>query len=199
MLRLLVERARALTHEPGLGYYFGLQLKLSSHGSVGFAAMTSATLRAALHIAERYVALRMPFLTLRLEIEGDTAALVMGDSFAERDARVFAIEALFTALVQMARSVLGRNLQGLFELASTSPHTSPASPTVAGARALRAAAQRAAVPARCSTSRLQMADEVAARQALAECERELSTLTRPALCSRACASSSARASGAFPR
>ena len=28
----------AITGEPGLGYYYGLQLKLSSHGAVGMAA-----------------------------------------------------------------------------------------------------------------------------------------------------------------
>src|SRR5262245_55858331 len=40
----LTRRALELTGEPGLGFYYGLQLKLSSHGSVGMLAMTSATL-----------------------------------------------------------------------------------------------------------------------------------------------------------
>ncbi|MET0341687.1 MAG: AraC family transcriptional regulator [Polyangiales bacterium] len=176
-LWLLVERALTLTREPGLGYYFGLQLKLSSHGTVGFAAMTSATLRAALMIAERYVALRMPFLTLRLEVDGDDAALVLGDTFVERNVRVFATEALFTALVQMARSLLGRPMQGMAELAYDEPayflgfaHLWPGP--------VRFGRPRSCLqfPASVLDEALQMADEVAARQALAECERELSTL-----------------------
>src|SRR5579863_6358073 len=41
----ILERARALTHEPGLGIYLGLQTYSSEHGFLGFAAMSSATLR----------------------------------------------------------------------------------------------------------------------------------------------------------
>ena len=41
----LVERARALTGEPGLGLYFGLRMQVASHGYLGFAAMTVAIVR----------------------------------------------------------------------------------------------------------------------------------------------------------
>ena len=176
-LRVLVERAVQLTREPGLGYYFGLQLKLSSHGSVGFAAMTSATLRAALQVAERYVALRMPFLTLRLSEDGEFATLTLTDSLSDSASRVFATEALFTALVQMVRPLLGRSLTGMFALAYDEPPYFPGfahlwpGPVRFGRphSAIRFAASDL-------DEALPMADEMAARQALAECERELSTL-----------------------
>src|SRR5690606_37562248 len=53
-MRAMVERALDLTGEPALGFYVGLYVKLSAHGSVGLAAMTSATLEDALRIAERF-------------------------------------------------------------------------------------------------------------------------------------------------
>ena len=87
-LRLLFQRAVELTKEPGLGFYFGLQLKLSSHGSVGFAAMTSATLREALKVAERFLALRAPFLSPRIVEAGDNAALELGSVFPFPDSAV---------------------------------------------------------------------------------------------------------------
>lgn len=43
MVEALVEQARRLTGEPGLGFFLGLQMRVSSHGYLGFAAMTSAT------------------------------------------------------------------------------------------------------------------------------------------------------------
>ena len=39
----LVERTCALTGEPGLGFYMGLQMRLSMHGYLGFATMMAST------------------------------------------------------------------------------------------------------------------------------------------------------------
>jgi AraC-like DNA-binding protein len=173
----LIERALSLTNEPGLGFYYGLQLKLSSHGSVGFAAMTSATLRESLHIAERFLSLRAPFLSLRLVEEGDSAALELSSLYAAETQLMFVTEALFTALIQMARSVLGRSLQGSFELSYTQPkyfadfaHLWPGPVQFASAH------NRIRFARGLLDESLQMADPVAARQALSECERELSAL-----------------------
>jgi hypothetical protein len=41
----LLERARLLTGEPGLGYYLGLQKRASVYGHLGFAALSAASLR----------------------------------------------------------------------------------------------------------------------------------------------------------
>jgi AraC-like DNA-binding protein len=176
-LRQLLERAIELTREPGLGFYYGLQLKLSSHGSVGFAAMTSATLREALRIAERFLALRIPVLSLELIEDEEGASLVLRDSFADPALRVFATEALFTALVQMARTVLGRSLPGLFELSYPEPAHFPGFAHLwAGPARFDRPRSRICFAANLLDEPLQMSDAVAARQALSECERELATL-----------------------
>lgn len=173
----LLQRALALTNEPALGFYLGLQLKLSSHGSVGFAAMTAATLRDALLVAERYLTLRAPFLTLHLTVEDEHATLTLGDSFPDVALRTFVTEALFTALVQMAHSLLGRSVGGLFELAYAEPAYFPGFSHLWGGPArFDRNESRLLFPKGLLDEPLRMADAVAARQAVAECERELATL-----------------------
>jgi len=49
----LTERACLLTGEPGLALYMGMQMRLSWHGFLGFAAMTASTVREALDLAVR--------------------------------------------------------------------------------------------------------------------------------------------------
>ena len=41
----LLERARELTGEPGLGFYLGLQKRVSAYGYLGFAAMSAGVPR----------------------------------------------------------------------------------------------------------------------------------------------------------
>ncbi|MEY4512658.1 MAG: hypothetical protein RLZZ450_4780 [Pseudomonadota bacterium] len=176
-LRTLFLRAIELTREPGLGFHFGLQLKLSSHGMVGFAAMTSATLRDALRVAERFLALRAPFLTLRVVEQSEQVSLELGSAFPDADVREFVTEALITALVQMARSLLGRPVQAMFELSYPEPpyFTGFAHLWPGPVRFGRPVSRICFSPALLDES-LQMADAVAARQALVECERELGNL-----------------------
>src|SRR5271166_2749745 len=50
----LLERARSLTGEPGLGVYLGLQMRASAHGYVGFAAMTAPKLIDAIQLSIQY-------------------------------------------------------------------------------------------------------------------------------------------------
>ena len=54
----LIERARELTGEPGLGFHLGLSMRISAHGHLGFAAMTATTLGDALEIAVRFAPTR---------------------------------------------------------------------------------------------------------------------------------------------
>jgi AraC-like DNA-binding protein len=176
----LVLRALRLTDEPGLGFYYGLQLKLSSHGAVGMAALASATLREALHVAERFVTLRAPYLRLSASLVGERAELTLHTPGAEQlDERliVFVTEALFTALVQIGNMLLGRALSGMVELAYREPqHFSGFAHLWPGPVRFARGHSRLVFPTKLLDEPLRMADEVAARRALLECERELATL-----------------------
>ncbi len=176
----LFERAIELTGEPGLSFHYGAHLKLSSHGAVGLAAMTAPTLRAALAVAERFLSLRAPLLSLRLIEEeddddhDDDAALQLSDASAEPAQRIFITEALFTALVQMGRSLLGRDIEVSFELAYPEPaHFSRFAQLWPGPARFGATSSRVRFARGLLSEPLSMADAVAQRQALEECEREL--------------------------
>lgn len=175
----LITRALRLTGEPGLGYYYGLQLKLSSHGAVGLAAMASATLGGAISIAERFIALRAPYLRLsaRRSAERAELALSSGSTYPDERLLVFVTEAVFTALVQIASMLLGHGVSGAVELSYPEPpyfarfaHLWP------GPARFGCAESRLLFAPSLLDEPLQMADEVAARRALSECERELARL-----------------------
>ncbi len=176
----LTRRALELTGEPGLGFYYGLQLKLSSHGSVGMLAMTSATLRDAIQVLIRFVSLRAPNLRFVYSEEAEHVSLELLDTLLEPSLRPFVVEALFTALVQMARTLLGRPLTTAMELTFAEPpyyprfsHLWPGSVRFAQAR------DRLLLPKSRLNDALQMADSVAAQQIEKECEQELALRTQP--------------------
>jgi AraC-like DNA-binding protein len=173
----LISRALHLTREPGLGYYFGLHLKLSSHGSVGLAAMTAATLGDAIGIAQRYVGLRDPHLMLRHYVEGDLAVLELIDMAPNLPLRVFITEALCTAFVQIGRSLLGRPLSGFVDMSfAEPPYFQGFAHLLPGAVRFNQEKDRLLFPRSMLDEALQMSDPVAARQALSQCEAELAGL-----------------------
>ena len=176
-IAVLTARALHLTGEPGLGYYFGLYLKLSSHGSVGFAAMTSATLREALSVAERYVRLRTPHLAFSVYEEHEHAVVELVDILPQSTLRVFVTEALCTALVQIGRSLLGRPITGLVEMAFPEPpYFQGFAHLLPGPVRFNQLANRLLFPRTMLDEALPTADPVARRQALAQCDEELGRL-----------------------
>jgi len=64
-----------LSGDEGLGYEQGLRLRLSSHGFLGYAAMTAPTLRDAYALAAKYFRLRLRHYRLHLAVDGDRAVL----------------------------------------------------------------------------------------------------------------------------
>ncbi len=106
----LVERARTLTGEAGLGFHVGLQMRIASHGYLGLAAMTATTLRDAIEIAIRFAPTRTTAVSLRLDVEGDEARLVLvehADFGPARDAFVFA---LLTGIWTIGNAITGLEL-----------------------------------------------------------------------------------------
>lgn len=173
----LTLRAIELTGEPGLGFYQGLYVKLSAHGAVGLAAMTSATLEDAVRIAERYFPLRAQHMAVELRVEGDEATLEFLEMVRFGKERAFVIEAVLTGFVQMAKTMLGQPLLGRAEVAMPEPpyfqgfaHLWP------GPVRFNCQKTRIIFPKSLLSAPLQMADTFASQKALAECEHELARL-----------------------
>jgi AraC-like DNA-binding protein len=103
----LVDRARALTREPALGVYIGLQMSVSVHGLLGFAAMCAATLGEALALAVQYAPTRTTALSLHLEVGRRRAAMVVVESADFGSARDVILLGLLVGLWQMGVFLFG--------------------------------------------------------------------------------------------
>ncbi|HEX5660986.1 MAG TPA: AraC family transcriptional regulator ligand-binding domain-containing protein [Polyangiales bacterium] len=105
----LVMRALELSREPGLGFHYGMSLKLSAHGQPGLLAMTSGTLRDALMVAVRFVPLRVVDLSLAARLDERELVLEIAHN-VPRELQVFASESFLVSFTQMGRSLVGHTL-----------------------------------------------------------------------------------------
>ncbi|MGH7434617.1 MAG: AraC family transcriptional regulator ligand-binding domain-containing protein, partial [Polyangiaceae bacterium] len=117
----LYERAVALTCEPGLGIYLGLQMRVSAHGILGFAAISADDVRQAILLAVKYMAIRITALSMRTHVAGGAGALVLEehvDLGAAREAYPFAI---LVGLWSMGGTLAGRPLDATLDFAFPRP------------------------------------------------------------------------------
>ncbi|HMJ14561.1 MAG TPA: AraC family transcriptional regulator [Polyangiaceae bacterium] len=177
VIEQVIERARTLTGEPCLGFYLGLQMRVSAYGFVGFAAMAASTLREALELAMRYSPTRSTAFELLLEEQGERAAIVFTENCSFGSARDVVIISLMVGLWRIGNSLTGKELVGDAEFAFPEP--------------LYAARLAAQLPGKVSFSRpahrlsfdranldlpLTMSDPDALRLARDACEQELDRL-----------------------
>lgn len=104
----ILERARALTREPGLGVYLGLQTYAGEHGYLGFAAMTAPTLRGALELIVTYAPIRTTAFTFSLKADASRAALVVDERADFGTARDMVLLSLLIGFRRIAALHLGR-------------------------------------------------------------------------------------------
>ncbi len=117
----IVERAQALTGEPALALHMGMQMRLSSHGFLGFAAGASATLREALALAERFASTRTSAIGLSSYVEGRVVSLVLEERAPLGRMREFVVLTLMVGVWQIAQALTGKRLLGTAECAFPAP------------------------------------------------------------------------------
>ena len=177
MIEKLVARARALTGEPGLGFYLGLQMRISSLGYLGFAAMTSATLRDAIEIGVRFAPTRTAAFALRLHTEGPTGALVIEEHADLGTARDVVLWWLIVGLWQIGQALTGKPLGGHVEIAAAPPpYFDRFASVFAGAVQFNRPEHRLVFDAAVLELPLVMRDPAALKLAQKQCERELDAL-----------------------
>lgn len=186
----LVERARALTGEPGIGFHVGLQMRIASHGYLGLAAMTASTVRDALAIAIRFAPTRTSALSLRLDVDGDEARLVFvehAELGSARDAFVFA---LLTGIWKIGNAITGLELADHVPDGEANADVTFAEPAYFARFAALAPRVRFEQEATCLRFTralldrpLITGDPAASRLTLEQCERELAALA-PRVASR---------------
>jgi AraC-like DNA-binding protein len=173
----VVDRARTLTGEPGLGFCLGLQARVSAYGYLGFAAMSAATVRDALELAVRFSPVVSTAFGLRLNVHGGMAALIAEENADFGNVRDVVTISRLAGLWRIALALTGRDLRGTAELAFPEPsyharfahlmpptrYGQPSNQIVLSSRALD-------VP-------LIMADPAALRLAREQCDRALDELS----------------------
>jgi len=98
-----------LGDQPGLGIQAGLRYTLASAGILGFALLSSRTLRDAAAIGLRYIAASSAFVRLAIEEDGARARLLFDDDEIPEDARAFLVERDLTAVANVMPGLLGRD------------------------------------------------------------------------------------------
>lgn len=174
----LVERARTLTGEPGLGVYLGFSMRASWHGYLGFAVLTASTIGDALRLGERFISTRTTALSYRLTVEGGQAFVTITEHDDFGPAKDVIILALAIGLSTLGQALTGQQLEGRIELALPKPEwlsrmNSPRLDRLAFARP----AHRLIFDAQLLEAKLQLADPAAQRLAEEQCERELAAIT----------------------
>jgi hypothetical protein len=126
----IIARTHQLTHEPALALHVGTQMRLSSHGFLGFAAMTAGTVREALELACRFAETRTSAISLSLYVEGETASLVIEENTPLDGVRELVVLGLIIGLEQLGRALTGRMLAGFGECAFPEPAWLRAMPVI---------------------------------------------------------------------
>ena len=173
----LVLRALTLTGDPGLGYAYGLRMRPTVHGVLGYAAMSSATLRQAQEISARYNRLRQAGFTFDFYEDADYGYLALTPRQPIPVARAFFIENILLGLAGATAVLLGRPLAELPDLEIWFDTPEPPYYAAWRTRLPRVRfGQRAnllRLPAHYLTLRPVLADPMASQQAIALCEQEL--------------------------
>lgn len=179
----IATRAIELTGEPALAVHFGMQMRLSSHGFLGFAAMTAATVREAIDLACRFASTRTSAVGLALYVEGDTASLVLEERASLGVVRDMVVIALLVGIWQLGQALTGKPLDGVGECAFPEPAWLKKVPQ-AGRLHFERANHRLVFPAHELDLPLVTADPVAMQLAREQCERELAAMIDAGLASR---------------
>jgi AraC-like DNA-binding protein len=178
IVEAFIERARVLTREPALGMYMGLQMSISAHGFLGFAAMSAATLGDALALSVRYTPTRTTALSVSLRLSGRTAALVLEEQADFGKARDVILLGFLVGLWQIGNVLLGR------EVRESTVHVTFAEPAyyvrfrqVAPRVRFGQSANRLVFDAALLNAPLVSADPASLRLAREQCERLLDSIS----------------------
>ncbi|MBS2028537.1 MAG: AraC family transcriptional regulator [Deltaproteobacteria bacterium] len=173
----LVERARALTGEPGLGVYFGLQMRASWHGYLGLAVMTAGNVGQALELAQQFLPTQTRALAFELEVANEKASLVIREQYDLGPARDAIVLALVVGMWKLSSALTGQTLGGRAEVAFPEPgymarlrHVAP--PHLS----FGAKENRLSFEARMLQTPFTSADPAALQLTREQCERELEAL-----------------------
>jgi AraC-like DNA-binding protein len=107
----LVRRAQELTADAGLGYAYGLRMRPTAHGLLGYAAMCASSVDAATDMVVRYAGARQAHFTLSRADEDGYCQLLLKERFPIPVMRTFFFENVLLGLARGFAVLLGRELR----------------------------------------------------------------------------------------
>jgi AraC-like DNA-binding protein len=176
MCRLL-ERARTLTGEPGLGYFLGLQTRATLYGYLGFAFLSASRVGDALKLALEFAPLFSTALAMDLHVEGRIASL----SFEERadlgSVRDIVLINMLVGSRELGRATTGRDTGGTADFAFPEPEYHARFAHLALNSRFNQPVNRIQFDAAVLNFPIITADPISAQLARIQCERELDELS----------------------
>ena len=166
---------------PALGYELGLRTPVTSHGFLGYGVMSCQTLRDAIELASKYVRLRTILMTFRLYEDGDEAVVEANANYPVGPLRQFVFESLLLSLARAGTFISGTHLQnGEIHFDYPEPDYYAANKHRLPPMKFNRSANQLRFPRALLDQPLVMADPVAARLAVEQCEREMALLNESA-------------------
>lgn len=181
-LEKVIRRALALTGDDWLGWEFGAAMTMSTHGFLGYAALSSETLGEAIELAVKYFRTRSTILDLQLVFDGDMAALQLEELISLNDLAPFLVEGLFSSFHFMTMKVLPDMPidDGELRFAYPRPHYfDQLKPLIPVPCLFDCAYHQMRFPAWKLNEKLHFADPRLASMAAAQCEQELASIKAP--------------------
>ncbi|MDF1780196.1 MAG: AraC family transcriptional regulator [Alcanivoracaceae bacterium] len=105
-LQLIRNLLRHFPDEPGLGLQVGSRYHFTSFGALGFALMSSPSVRSALDVALGYFPLTFAFTRFKVEDSATATRLVIDDAAVPMPLRRFLVERDSSALVTVQRDLI---------------------------------------------------------------------------------------------
>lgn len=173
----LALNAVRLSGDPGLGYEYGLRMRTSAHGFLGYATLSCASVREAMEITIRYFQARQRDFSMRLSTDDDYGTIEVRENHPIPVLRAFFYENILIGLARGAVTIVGTGLTDFsggeiwFDWPEPAYHAAYRDrlPPIRFSRPVNALR----FPVRLLELRPTLADPFASKQAIAQCEREL--------------------------
>lgn len=174
-------RVLELTHEPWLGWELGANMTISSHGFLGYAAMSSETMGDAIELAVKFFRTRTTIVSLEFFVEGETAVLQVDEMVSLNDLAPFMVESLFSSFHFIGQKLVPDLVpEGELRFAYPEPAYFKRMRQLIPVPCLfDCAHHQMRFPARNLQEKLRFADPRLARMAEAQCEQEMASIKSP--------------------
>lgn len=173
----VLQRAHLLTGEPSLAYHLGMQMRISTHGFIGFAIMTSSNATQAIALASRFIGIRLPYCQMVTHYHPPTAGIRLICDLPLEPLRSELLLSLLIGIIQIGEALIQQHVKAKLHLDFAEPtNFHKFSKLMDSQFSFNQPVVSAEFDSSIAYARLVTADPVASQLALTQCEAELSAL-----------------------